>query len=97
MVSWLIPISLFWTLAAMYLGGAPIDIEGGGGPRQLLGLLLHFVVFMVVWAVARMLVAGLMGPVFSVVFAALVAVILLPTLARLAFRLVGVRITSAEA
>src|SRR5206468_3691369 len=28
---WLIPISLFWILAAVYLGGFNISIIGGGG------------------------------------------------------------------
>lgn len=96
MVSWLVPISLFWILAALYLGGAPIRIEGGGGPRQLAGLALHFVLFLVVWVVGRVLLTDIVGATFAVVVAAVLAVILLPALAKLAFRVVGVRITSVE-
>jgi hypothetical protein len=95
MVTWLIPISLFWILDAMYLGGAEIDIEGGGGGRQLSGLLLHFVAFLGVYAVARMLLVGLAGAELAIVFAMIIATALLPILARLSFRVAGVRITSA--
>ena len=96
MVSWLVPISLFWVLAALYLGGAEINVEGGGGLRQSAGLLLNFVGFLLVWAVARALLIGVVGPIPSVVFAVILAAILLPLLARISFRAVGVRITSAE-
>ena len=96
MVSWLIPIALFWILAALHLGGGEINIKGGGGVRQLSGLLLLFAAFLAVSTVARMLLVGVAGAAFSVVFAAILAVILLPLLARLSFRVVGVRITSAE-
>ena len=96
MVGWLVPIPLFWILAALYLGGAEINIEGGNAKREVTGLLLHFASFLVVWAVARMVFAGLTGPILSVVFAALLAAIMLPLLAKLTFRVVGVRITSAE-
>ena len=96
MVSWLVPISVFWIVAALYLGGAAIRIEGGGGPRQLSGLALLFVLFMVVGVVGRVLLTDIVGAGFAVVFATLLGVILVPALAKLAFRVVGVRITSAE-
>jgi hypothetical protein len=97
MVMWLVPICLYWTLAALYLGGAPIRIEGGGAGRQVGGLLLHFVLFLGVWTLARAALTSLLGTTFAVVASVLLAVILLPVLARLAFRLVGVRISSADA
>ena len=95
MASWLVPIALFWILSALYLGG-DVSIQGGGGVRQISGLLLHFAAFLAVWAVARMLLVGVVGEIFSVVLAMILAVTLLPLLARLTFRAVGVRITSAE-
>lgn len=95
MVMWLIPISLFWILDALYLGGAEINIEGGGGVRQLSGLFIHFVAYLIVYAVARMLLVGIAGAAFSIVFAVIIAASLLPLLARLSFRVAGVRITSA--
>ena len=59
------PIALFWTLAAMYLGGAAIHIDGGGGGRQIGGLLLHFVAYLVVYAILRAVLSGLLGPAFG--------------------------------
>ena len=95
MVAWLVPISIFWTFAAVYLGGSPLRFEGGGGLTQTVGLLLHFVAYLVVYAVLRIALMGVAGPIFGgIVFPALVASILLPILGKLVFRLVGVRIVS---
>ena len=96
MIVWLSAMALFPILAALYLGGAAIHIEGGGGGRQIAGLLLHYAAFMGAFAVLRLVVLTFMGPVPSVALAMVGAAILLPLLARLTFRVVGVRITSAE-
>ena len=96
MIVWLPAIALFPILAALYLGGAAINIEGGGGGRQIAGLLLHYAAFMGAFAVVRLVALTFMGPVPSVAVAMVGAAILLPLLARLTFRAVGVRITSAE-
>jgi hypothetical protein len=87
---------LFPILAALYLGGAAIHIEGGGGGRQIAGLLLHYAAFMGAYALLRLAVLTFLGPVPSVAVAMVGAAILLPLLARLMFRVAGVRITSAE-
>ena len=42
MLVWLLPIALFWVIAAVYLGAAPIYVKGGGAWQQIGGLLLHF-------------------------------------------------------
>lgn len=95
MVAWLVPIAVFWPLAALYLGGAPIALEGGGGGRQTGGLLLHFAMYLGVYALLRVALSGPVGPVLGGVVVPIVLVsILLPFLAKLAFRIVGVRITS---
>ena len=95
MIPWLVPISIFWTLVAVYLGGSPLRFEGGGGLMQTIGLLLHFVAYLVVYAVLRIVLMGVAGPIFGgIVFPALVASILIPILGKLVFRLVGVRIIS---
>ena len=60
MIGWLPAVALYWTLAALYLGGAAIDIEGGAG-RQVGGLFLHFVVFVAVFGVTRILLQGMVG------------------------------------
>ena len=96
MIVWLPAIALFPILAALYLGGAAIHIEGEGGGRQIGGLLLHYAAFMGTYAVLRLVLLMFMGPVLSVALAMVGAAIFLPLLARLTFRVVGVRITSAE-
>ncbi len=96
MIVWLPAMALFPILAALYLGGAAIHIEGGGGGRQIAGLLLHYAAFMGAYALLRLAVLTFLGPVLSVAVAMVGAAILLPLLARLMFRVAGVRITSAE-
>ena len=96
MIVWLPAVSLFWILAATYLGGAAINIEGGRGGRQFGGLLLCYAGFLGTFAVLRLILLTVLGPVLSVALGVLGAAILLPVVARLTFRLVGVRITSAE-
>lgn len=98
MVAWLVPIALFWPLAAMYLGGAPINIEGGGGVRQMGGLALHFAAYLLVYALLRAGLSVLVGPVIGgIVVPVLVASIMIPLLGKLSFRAVGVRITPLAA
>jgi hypothetical protein len=96
-VEWLAPIALFWTCAALYLGGFRIEIRGGGGVRQLIGLLDTFVLYMAVWFVVRLALRGLLGPIGAVVAGCLIAIVLLPVLSRIGFMVMGVRITKAAA
>ena len=94
MIGWLPAIAFYWTFAAVYLGGAAIEIEGGGGGRQLLGLVLHFAVFLVVFGVARALFGAVLPSALAVGLGLVAAVVLFPISAKLAFRVVGVRITT---
>ena len=96
MIFWLPAVALYWTLAALYLGGAAIDIEGGGPGRQIAGILLHFVAFIAVFGLAKFLLQYLVGDALGVALGLVVASILLPITAKLTFRLVGVRITSSR-
>ena len=94
MVAWLVPIALFWPLAALYVGGAAIKIEGGGGGRQLLGLLLLFTSYLGVYALCRMFLTGFAGAALGgIVFPVLIASIAIPTLTKVMFKLVGVSVT----
>lgn len=95
MVAWLVPIAFFWILAAVYLGGADIRFDGGGGLQQVLGLLLAFAGFLAVWAVSRMVLGGMMPGPLAVGVALAVGAATLPLVSRLTFRLVGVRIHAA--
>lgn len=91
--TWLIPLALFWPLAALYLGGGEIRIEGGGGLRQTAGLLLHFAAFSGIWLALRAGLGALGdGALLTLVLPAVVVSALVPLLARLTFRLVGVQL-----
>ena len=97
MLPWLIAISLFWPLAALYLGGAAIHFEGGGGLRQAGGLLVSFTLFMVAWVLLRMAAEGPLGTILGLIAATLVACFLIPFLCKLCFRALGVRIARGAA
>jgi hypothetical protein len=96
-VEWLAPIALFWTMASMYLGGFQIRIEGGSGLQQIIGLIITFALYLGAYTLLHMALRGVVGTVFSVIFACLIASLLMPILARIGFRLVGVRISKAAA
>ena len=97
MLVWLVPIAVFWSLAALYGGGAAISIEGGGGGRQTLGLLLLFASYLGVYAVSGMVLAGVAGAAFGViVFPLLIASIAMPLLTRVTFKIVGVSVSRAD-
>lgn len=93
-VEWLVPVVVFWMVGAMYLGGAPIRIEGGGGVRQLGGLAVSFVLFLAAWWGLRALVATVAGPILAIALAALAAAILIPLVCKVGFLLLGVKIVS---
>lgn len=37
-MEWLVPVCLFWVLTAIYLGGCPVEVVGGNGFRQVMGV-----------------------------------------------------------
>jgi hypothetical protein len=92
-VEWLAPVALFWTMAALYLGGFPLKIEGGSGGRQFIALLVTFALYLAVWFGLRAVLRGPAGVVGGVIIACLIATVLLPLLARVGFRAFGVRIS----
>ncbi|MBI4540902.1 MAG: hypothetical protein HY704_15470 [Gemmatimonadetes bacterium] len=92
MTAWLVPLCLFATLGALYLGGAPIRIEGGGGPRELVGLVLSLALYLALWAVLRAMLRGPAGVAAALVAASVLSVIALPAVYRIGFRIVRVRI-----
>ncbi len=95
MVEWLVPVSLYWALAALYLGGGHVRIEGGA-VRQFIGLIDTYVLYLVVWWAVRAAVRG-MGVIPSVLIATAVASLLLPVLSKIGFRIMGVRLSRAAA
>ena len=97
MLAWLVPIAVFWSLAALYVGGAAINIEGGGGGRQTSGLLLLFASYLGVYTVAGMALTGIAGTAFGgIVFPVLIASISIPLLTRVTFKLVGVSVSRED-
>ena len=93
----ILPIALFWLLEAVYLGGWPLDVRGGKGFQQVLGLLITFVLWVVVWNVASRMFGGL-GPVLgTIVVASVVSTALLPVVTWIGFKIVGVSIQKVQA
>jgi hypothetical protein len=94
---WILPVGLFWPIAAIHLGGL-FALEGNPKPlKELLGLVLGFVIALVVWWGLTKALAPI-GPALGA--------ILLPTGLMLAalqfilmigFRLVGLRLVRSTA
>ena len=66
---------------------------GGKGVTQVLGLLLSFVLFMVVWQLLHRAFLGLGEILGGIVIASFIASALLPAVAWLAYKMVGVTVT----
>jgi len=96
MLPWLAAVCVFTTLSALYLGGFPLRIEGGGA-RQLLGWLLSGVLFLAVWRLILVATSAVAGEAGAVVLALAPSILLLPVLTWAAFRPLGVRISRAKA
>lgn len=92
MLEWLIPVSLFWAAAAIYLGGMAVDIVGGNGLRQVIGLLATYVLFLVVWGVLSMILGGIAPVLGGIILPSVLSVLALPLLSRAGFLIVGVKI-----
>lgn len=91
MLGWLAAFCLFWVVASLYLGGLDVALEGGSGFRQLLGLLAMNVLFLAAWRALAALLGGL-GGLPGVVVPYLLAILLVPVLARAGFGALGVRV-----
>lgn len=93
----LIPICLFWMTAALYLGGMNVDIVGGNGLRQVVGLLATFVLFVAVWRVLNMVLGGFLpAPLGNLALPTIVAVVGLPLWSRAGFAIMGVKIRKGQ-
>ena len=91
MLGWLAAFCVFWATVSLYLGGMNVELEGGSGPRQLIGLLGMLVLFLIVWRVLDALLGGF-GGIPGVVLPIVLSVLSLPLVARAAFALVGVKV-----
>ncbi len=97
MLIWLVPVGVFFTVASTYLGGMSVDVEGGGGVRQVLGLLGTFVLYLVVFGVLRLVLGRLGGAVGGLGLPLIGAIATLPLTARAAFGILGVKLRKVEA
>jgi hypothetical protein len=90
---WLVPLTLFWFVVAIYFGGIDMEVSGGSGLMQFIGLLLSYVLFIVVWRV----VYRLTGPdtVMGHVKATVASLLLLPVAVMIGFRVVGGKVHRA--
>jgi len=93
-MEWLLPIGLFWVVAAVQFGGL-IDAESGSGLQQFVGLILTLVVFLALTYGLRLALGGL-GTLGNLVFPTALSLLVLGWLARITFRLVGVKIVSSR-
>ena len=92
MLEWLIAVCAFFPLTAIYLGAMRVEPAGGRGIQQVLGLGLTLAVYLIVWRVLHMVLAGL-GPILGgVILATAGAILLLPLDARTGFLMVGVKL-----
>lgn len=93
----LIPVCLFWMTAALYLGGMNVEIVGGSGVRQVIGLVDTFVLFVIVWRVLNMVLGGMLpAPLGNLAIPTIATVLSLPLLARVGFRIMGVKIQRGQ-
>ena len=88
----LLPVMLFWTLIATYLGGWAVDLRGGNGFRQVAGLILTFFLFVVGWKLLHALFVGFGEVLGGIVITTFLASALLPAIAWLGFKMVGVSV-----
>lgn len=96
MLEWLIPICFFWLAAAIYLGGMSVDVVGGTGLRQILGLLATFGLFLVAWKLLGLVLRPAAPVLGNLVLPTVFSALLLPLIARAGFGVFGVRVRRKE-
>ena len=98
MLDWLIPSSLFWIVAAVYLGALSVLLVGGTGARQVLGLVLTFVLYLALWGVVRWVLGRIgEGFILQTLLPTVIVLAAFPLLVRAGFGALGVRVERARA
>jgi hypothetical protein len=92
---WLVPITLFWAVSALFFGGFQYDVTGGSGGRQFLGVIFSYALFLVVWGVMHAFV--MVDSALGIVVASAVAALAYPIEVRLGFLLVGAHVRRGTA
>ena len=91
-MEWLVPICLFWTLAAIYLGGMAVEVVGGNGFRQVMGVVDSYVLYLLVWGLLRALLGGFGGLLWTAVVPTILATLAFPLIVRAGYIVMGVRV-----
>lgn len=94
MSSILLATGLFWVIASVQLGGL-IDAEDGSGMQQVLGLIVTFVLYMLVFYGIRA-VTGSLHPLLAFGLPLAIPMLALGWIARAGFRVVGVKIVESR-
>ena len=89
MIEWVVPVSVYWLIAAVFFGGM-YDAENGSGVQQLLGLLLTFAVFLLIFWVLRLALGGFMGPLGRIILPTAIPSMFMGRLGQVVFKLLGV-------
>ncbi len=95
-MEWLLPICLFWILTALYLGGFPVEVVGGNGFRQVMGVIDSYVLFILVWALLRAVLGGLGGLLWTAVVPTILVSLALPLILWAGYIVMGVRVQKGE-
>jgi len=93
----LLPVMLFWTLSALYIGGLAVDARCGNGVTRVRGLLISFILFVVVWRVLHSLFLGLGEVLGGIVITSFLSAFLLWPLTWVGFKIVGVSVEGTHA
>jgi hypothetical protein len=92
----LLPFSLFWILAAIYLGGWTIDVRGGNGITQILGLLITYVLFIAVWKGLHAAFLGVGEILGGIIITSFLTAALLPAVSWVGYKLVGISVEKSH-
>ena len=92
----LLPVMLFWLLTAIYLGGWAVDLRGGKGLTQVIGLVLSLILFVVVWEGLHRVFVGFGEVLGGIVITTFIAAALLPAVIWLGYKMVGVTVVGTS-
>jgi hypothetical protein len=90
----LLAVGFFWVIASVQFGGL-IDAEDGSGLQQCLGLIVTLALYMGVFFALRAVTASLPSLV-SFALPVAIPMMILGWLARIGFKVVGVKIVTAK-
>ncbi len=91
-MEWLVPVCLFWVLTAIYLGGCPVEVVGGNGFRQVMGVFDSYVLYILVLCILLAILGGIGGMLWGTVVPTILATLALPLIIWVGYIIMGVRV-----